>query len=539
MLFFHILDIIVLGHILSLSYITMKVIKIKKRKEKKLIWTKFRHYIGLMILACCIIIGKNLISNHIYNAQLVNNTEMVYIFHDFEWNEYVLNDKQHGAADSFDYLFNNEVPEIVKNKDKANSVSLADWDIKMEESSDDSSLTIEINNESDIYDRELKDNQLSIDEIFENLNIEDYEIREINNDNQHNDTNEEVIINVWNSSEWDQDDELFVVEEWNNELIIENSRYKKNPVKGPLILQTNEIFHIINHMIIPTLIPREDIDTRNYGIQWYTYELDPNYLGDWTSSWINIIADYNDCLTPRWYKIVHWDSVLAYKQIDQNLNICNIERRFCRNGKLSGTYTQQWCYSSSVEYSQQSDIKYEYDYRPNDSNTKDNNSIIKEKNNSTKTKVKPLWTGSIAFERPSRASTPTYWYIDNIVEYEEVEQTSRPKWNCTTPRWEEVTHWQFIQAFKHANWFNDAPCETQLRLCSMWNLMWTYNESSCKNRDTSFIDRINGSPTRETYSKEKIERIKKLIEYEEFYDRDLKRFTNSEALDKIMKILDE
>lgn len=73
--------------------------------------------------------------------------------------------------------------------------------------------------------------------------------------------------------------------------------------------------------------------------------------------------------------------------------------------------------------------------------------------------------------------------------------------------------------------------------------MWTYTESTCKTRDTSFIDRINWSPTWETYSKEKIERVKKQIKNEEIYyeneRKNAEKSTNSDALDKILWILDQ
>ena len=133
---------------------------------------------------------------------------------------------------------------------------------------------------------------------------------------------------------------------------------------------------------------------------------------------------------------------------------------------------------------------------------------------------------------------------DNIrPEDPEVKQTSRPYWDCTTPWWEKVKHWQFVQSFKHANWFSDAPCEAQIRLCSMWKLMWTYAESTCKTWDSSFIDRVNGSPTRNTYSKEKLEWVKKQIKNEQDYyennRENASRSTNSDALDRILYILDK
>jgi len=73
--------------------------------------------------------------------------------------------------------------------------------------------------------------------------------------------------------------------------------------------------------------------------------------------------------------------------------------------------------------------------------------------------------------------------------------------------------------------------------------MWTYKESSCKTRDTSFIDRVNGSPSWETYSKEKIERVKKQIKNEKKYyensRKNAEKSTDSDALDRILYILDQ
>ena len=73
--------------------------------------------------------------------------------------------------------------------------------------------------------------------------------------------------------------------------------------------------------------------------------------------------------------------------------------------------------------------------------------------------------------------------------------------------------------------------------------MWTYTESTCKTRDSSFIDRVNGSPSWQTYSKEKIERIKKQIKNEKTYyentRKNAEKSTNSDALDRILYILDQ
>jgi hypothetical protein len=77
----------------------------------------------------------------------------------------------------------------------------------------------------------------------------------------------------------------------------------------------------------------------------------------------------------------------------------------------------------------------------------------------------------------------------------------------------------------------------------MWELLWTFTESTCKTRDTSFIDWINWSPTRKTYSKEKLELIKKQIKNEEKNYKNMRenatKSTNSASLEKILYILDQ
>lgn len=73
--------------------------------------------------------------------------------------------------------------------------------------------------------------------------------------------------------------------------------------------------------------------------------------------------------------------------------------------------------------------------------------------------------------------------------------------------------------------------------------MWTYTESTCKTRDSSFIDWVNGSPSWNTYSKEKIERIKKQIKNEKKYyentRKNAEKSTDSDVLDKILYMLDQ
>ena len=223
-------------------------------------------------------------------------------------------------------------------------------------------------------------------------------------------------------------------------------------------------------------------------------------------------------------------------------DFCHIERRFCWKWKLSWSYTQQGCsINENYTYEQWWDVKV----------TQKTDDWF----NGRKTRQNPDWSVSVKnseiwwgeewmLDIPNKTSSSFSTNENNIREEDKwVPQKTRPHRDCTAPRWEKVKHWDFIQAFKHENWFSDAPCEMQIRLCTMGELMWTYTESTCKTWSTSFIDWVNWSPSRNTYSKEKLELVRKQIKAERaYYEKNRKsaeKSTNSKNLDRILYILDQ
>ena len=423
---------------------------------------------------------------------------MIYIFHDYEWNEYVLNDSIHWAADSRDFLIDETVPDAIKNEHWASSASLANL-------GDD-----EHNSESS----NVKDNQISFEEVIISLWSEEF-------------LNNESTIESWS------DDlpryEIYQVDESDNSTLIIEKLNRDETAEN----ETARTFSFIYEgRIIPSLVERNEIFGKNNGyISWSTMNIWFSNNENLKSSWVTIIEWYKNCMTPRGYRIEHWDSVLAYNQMNNAPDICNIERRFCRDGKLSWTYTQQWCsVNESYTFSQWGEAEVTQKEEENKPNTTQNDDWSVTVNN-------PEIGSEFVFDKPNNTHTEFYSW-DNVKVYEEVEQTTRPHRWCTTPWWEKVGHWHLVQAFKHGNWFSDAPCEAQLRICTMWKLVWTFTQPSCKTRDTSFIDWINWSPTRETYSKEKLELIKQWIKDEQNYEKNYRRATNSDVLDNILKILD-
>lgn len=480
----------------------MDKFRIRKIKEKKIIWMKFRNYIDFIILVCCGIVAFNIHpSSVIYgddDSIKVEKSKMIYVFHDYEWNEYVMNDNVHWSSSSWEYLLDEDVPSDLK------------WEEK------------QLNN--DAKNDNIKDNQVSIDDIMVDLWLE--------NENTSWDN-----TNSWNKSTWN-DEEYYKIHTDSNSgsesLIIEKiDNDKKNDDSE--ILSAKTFTFVEDWWVLPVLVSWDQLDINNNS-STISYT---NSSGN-KKSGVTIIDDYEKCMTPWWYKIEHWESVLAYQQIDDTPDICNIERRFCWKWKLSGTYTQQWCYINE-NYTYEEIWWKATPNKTSQPDAKDNRISWSTKQNSdgsVSVKSDEIWW-SFVFDRPNNSYTE-YLSGDNIrPDDEEVEQTSRPYRDCVTPRWEKVEHGLFIQAFKHENWFTDAPCEMQFRKCSLWKLMWTYTESSCRSWDVSFIDWINGVRSSEDYSKEKLDLIKKQIKNDNKKVKDYWRSTDSDSLDKILYILDK
>ena len=524
-------------------------IKVKKRKEKKLIWDKTKHYIILWIIACCLTIWLNIHPNN--KDSSLSSQEMIYVFHDYARNPYILNNSSHWSADEFNYLFNDTIPEDLKWEDYySNTVSL-----------------------KDLERNDIQNNQISIEDIMNELWIDNeysWNILVINESNDNSWIDENTLIidlskDIAENPQTENSSIYNITEDWQTLTITKSKKiislknrwnFTTSDWKDEKLI-IKDFQTITESWVLPSLIPRNQLEnldnapTTSYSEEYdnstnYTKN-DETYKNIWG---INIIPDYADCMTPWWYKISHWESVLAYKQMDNAPNICNIERRFCRNWKLSGTYSQQWCSmwwnntytkqnnnitTSSSSYS----VNTSTQETPNINDTPTIKYNTKQNNDGSVTVYKPETEESFVFDRPSKASTDFHRRNDNIKISESVEQTEKEHINCITPRWEEVQHGQLVQAFKHANWFYDVPCETQIRLCSMWKLDGSYTQKSCRNWESSFNNRFNWKADKDKYYEEKLKKIKQRIEDEETYYNDIKWLSEEEALDKIFYRLDE
>ena len=518
---------------------------------------KFRRYIDFVILACCLVIAFNIHPSEIVNDNTPSEKHsMIYIFHDYEWNEYIMNDKIHWASSSRDYLFDDEVPNDLKWEDEkiTGSVSLGDL-------IDDSGLNSDTKNWD--FDDSIKDNQISFDDIISELWLDSEDINSMEKNSESD--SDTLVISIWDFEESSNDKNNYtvkeisesgdvsslIIEKTENNITNDNESYDDNDnkivensnIEDENLLIAKSFTFIEDWRVLPSLISRNDLlfDESNQPIAYNSSDSNWGVSNQSKESGITIIEDYKDCMTPWWYKIHHWESVLAYKQMEDSIDICNIERRFCWKWKLSGTYTQQWCsVNKNYTYEQWWDVKVVTKENWKNNSKWDNRQNSNESNTA---KSNENWW-SFVFDRPNKPYT-NFKDSSNNIRFENswVEQTTRTYEDCIAPRGERVKHWQFIQAFKHENWFSDAPCEAQIRLCTMWELMWTYTESTCKTRDTSFIDRVNGSPTRKTYSEEKLDLVRKQIRDEKNYYNNARenaeKSTDSDVLDRILYILDQ
>jgi len=184
------------------------------------------------------------------------------------------------------------------------------------------------------------------------------------------------------------------------------------------------------------------------------------------------------CITPWWERIADGDFVLAYEQRKDVTNLCNVQKRYCEDWKLSWVYTQKSCKEHTLySYLKPEPISY---------------------NQET---VDP-------FVQPgepslSWADFDNHWKIDwtiipidvwwspgswNPADNVSVSQTTDSSIQCVTPWWETVKNGHFVKAYKSSVGFIDLPCEVEIRLCVSWKLKWYYTNRACTFKNMTYRD---------------------------------------------------
>lgn len=213
------------------------------------------------------------------------------------------------------------------------------------------------------------------------------------------------------------------------------------------------------------------------------------------------LLEYQWCMSPWGYEMEHGASVLAYQQRADTPNICNIQRRSCWNGKLSGSFTQRSCDESLGKVEKSSFVTKNL---PFDQTELQGNVAAQEVR---RNKLRAEW-----FIQPSKTAAnadahfnllghvgknpdPTTVGVPSTPKVNEepwVQPTPQSKTSCLTPWWEKVKAGQFVKAYRFKNGFTDIPCQVQIRICADGDLEGSYQHASCKPWNTSYEDFKHG-----------------------------------------------
>ncbi len=215
------------------------------------------------------------------------------------------------------------------------------------------------------------------------------------------------------------------------------------------------------------------------------------------------VLDGASCMTPWGYSIDDWASVLAYQQRSDTPSICNIQRRTCKNGKLSGQFTQSSCNESKQGKMKKTDFST-YNADPNPKKELQWDILAQEKRREYLEENwyiqpdAPYYKNAQFNLNGKRAPNPaptTQALAPNQPTKDDVRDVPLSpdgKKYCTAPWWEKVKSGQFVKAYRFRNGFSDIPCQVQLRLCVDGELEWTYQNPSCQPWETSYEDFLDG-----------------------------------------------
>lgn len=242
------------------------------------------------------------------------------------------------------------------------------------------------------------------------------------------------------------------------------------------------------------------------------------------------IFEGKSCMTPWGYEIEHWASVLAYEQRSDAPNICNLQRRICKNGKLSGKFIQASC-----DENLKGNIKHLSHITTNTEKAITTDEFIQPSKPPKNENADFNLHGQLApNDKPHIISWPLTWAFSQ--EANEVPLQQNPRKFCEAPRWEKVQAGHFVKAYRFQNGFTDIPCKVQLRLCVDGELEGAYYYPSCQPWETSYEDFLNGYMDWEEPSPQ---RLLKMLKTDFNPDPEYWNNLSPQIIDKVLKILRE
>lgn len=224
-----------------------------------------------------------------------------------------------------------------------------------------------------------------------------------------------------------------------------------------------------------------------------SFSTSPQEIGWWSShSGTDISVDIESnsiplpvegtapCKTPWWEIVQHKDLILAYQQRTDVNSLCNVQKRYCFNGKLTGSYSQKSC---------KEDLKYTYqevlpvaENNPNivDPFIQPDHPRLSGAKFDVHGKINTISKATDDWSDSHTVQTNSTW---SYVEY--ISST----WTvCVTPWWETLTNWKFVKAYKTSIGLIDMPCEVEIRLCTNSVLKWSFTKKTCLYKNMTYSD---------------------------------------------------
>lgn len=197
----------------------------------------------------------------------------------------------------------------------------------------------------------------------------------------------------------------------------------------------------------------------------------------------NIVVTWSEfqwqiCITPWWEYVANWDFVLAYEQRKDVTNLCNVQKRYCENGKLNGSYNQKSCKEHTL-YSYVNPEAISYTQKPIDPFIQPNQPSLSDAEFDTHGKINGTTDPIDVWWSPSS---------DRPTDVISTSQTSPANIKCVTPWGEIIQNWQFIKAYKSSIWLIDMPCDVEIRLCVWGDLKWSYSNRTCTFKKMTYRD---------------------------------------------------
>ncbi|MDD3262723.1 MAG: hypothetical protein PHR61_02650 [Candidatus Absconditabacteria bacterium] len=187
------------------------------------------------------------------------------------------------------------------------------------------------------------------------------------------------------------------------------------------------------------------------------------------------------CITPWGEYVANGDFVLAYEQRKDVDNLCNVQRRFCYDGILDGTYIQKSCKENTL-YSYVKPDAISYTQKPVDTFVQPNQPSLSGANFDTHGKIDGT-TNSIDVWGLPGSGRP--------VDIVSTSQTSLSNTVCITPWGEKIKNGQFVKAYKSSIGLIDLPCEVELRMCVGGNLKGYYENRTCTFKKMTYRDYLS------------------------------------------------